>query len=190
VPDSTLRFVLRSGRTLLRQQLELCEVAADGSEGGVIATARLGMMGDHAGTIFYADPERTRPMFRFSGDVMRERLEVVDDTGAVLGSFRKDWKASVLRSTWHLETATGLTAVGRERSRVAAVARRFVDDIPFVVVHFDFVTSDGHTVLSSVRRRTLRAQYELSVPVLSDGRQLDWRVAAAVGVALETVQLR
>lgn len=187
--DSALRLLLREKHRLRRQHV-LYEVRPDGSEGGVIATIRLGMLHGESGTVFYADPELTRPMFGFAGRVLAERFEIVDDRGAVLGSFSKDWKASVLRSTWQLSTVDGLTAAGRERSRPAAVLRRVVDDVPFLVVHFDFVTDDGHVVLSSVRRRTLRHEYELTVPVLPDGRRLDWRVAAAMGVALETVQLR
>jgi hypothetical protein len=140
--------------------------------------------------VFYADPEATRPMFGFAGSIMREDFEVVDDTGVVLGSFRKAWKASFLRSTWELTTSDGLTATGRERNAAAALARRLSDDIPFLVVHFDFVTSDGSLVFSSVRRRTLRDEYELTVPTLPDGRRLDWRVAASLGAVLEIIQSR
>lgn len=187
MPDSTLRFVLREDRPLLSMAHELCEVLPDGSDGGVIAYVRMGMLHGEAGTVFYADEERTRPMFGFAGSVMRDQYDVTDDTGLVLGSFRRDWKASFLRSTWHLTTSDGLTAVGQERSRSAALMRRLSDDIP-VLVHFDFVTSDGQTVFTSVRRRTLRSECELSAPTLPDGRQLDWRVAAALGAVLETAQ--
>jgi hypothetical protein len=45
-------------------------------------------------------------------------------------------------------------------------------------------------VLSSERRRSIRDRYELTVPKLSDGRQLDWRVAASMAVALDALQER
>ncbi|MET1037284.1 MAG: hypothetical protein ABW075_03365 [Aeromicrobium sp.] len=188
--DTALRYVLRRGRIRLRTRHELCEVRPDGSDGGVIATIQLGEMGDDVGTVFYADPEATRPMFAFTGSILRESFDVTDDTGVVLGSFRKEWKKSFFRSTWHLTTSDGLEAVGRERSRAAAIGRRISDDIPFLVSHFDFVTSDGHTVFSSLRRRTLWPEYELTAPLLPDGRQLDWRMAAAMGAALEIIQSR
>lgn len=190
MPASTLRFVLRENRLLLSQVHELREVGPDGSDGDVVALVRPGMLNGTSSNVFYADPEMTRPMFGFTGRVMREQFEIFDDNGVVLGSFRKAWKSSVLRSTWDLRSATGIAAVGRERSRSAALARRFVDDIPFLVVHFDFVTSDGHTAFSSVRRRTLRREYDLSVPALPDGRRLDWRVAVAMGAALDMIQMR
>jgi hypothetical protein len=192
VTDSTLRFaLLKDDRvTLRRRPHHLREVNPDGSDGGVIATIDDGMFHGEASTVFYADPEMTRPMFGFAGSIMKEDFEVVDDTGVVLGSFRKMWKKSVLRSTWELTTSDGLTGVGRERSRAAAIARRVSDDIPFLVAHFDFVTDDGGVIFSSVRRRTLRREYDLSAPALPDGRRLDWRMAAAVGAALEIVQSR
>jgi hypothetical protein len=40
------------------------------------------------------------------------------------------------------------------------------------------------------RQPTLRDVYEVTIPVLSDGRQLDWRVGVAMAVALDTLQRR
>ena len=62
--------------------------------------------------------------------------------------------------------------------------------VPFLVFHFDFRAPDGQIVLSSERRRSLRDRYELTVPVLSNGWQLDWRVAGAMAVALDALQGR
>lgn len=190
--DPTLRFVLtETNRLSLRRRAhELREVRPDGSDGDVIAVARLGMLAGESGTVFYGDAEMTQPLFGFEGGILREDFDVMDAAGVVLGSFDKAWKKSVLRSTWNLSTTDGLTAVGQERSRATALLRRVSDDIPFLVAHFDFETSDGHLVLSSVRRRTIRGEYELSVPTLPDGRQLDWRVAVSMGVALATIQSR
>jgi hypothetical protein len=190
--DSTLRFVLTETKllSLKRRAHELREVRPDGSDGDVIAMVRLGMLAGESGTVFYADPEMTQPMFGFAGGIMREDFEVTDAAGVVLGSFSKAWKKSVLRSTWNLATSDGLTAVGQERSRSVALLRRVSDDIPFLVAHFDFETSDGHLVFSSVRRRSIRGDYELSIPALPDGRQLDWRVAVSMGAALAIIQSR
>jgi hypothetical protein len=55
---------------------------------------------------FYADEARTVPVFSFTA---RKRLDlgsgydVLDAQGNPIGSFRKDFGASLLRSTWHLE---------------------------------------------------------------------------------------
>ena len=44
----------------------------------------------------------------------RAQNDVFDEAGRPLGSFKKEFGASLLRSTWHLE-APGLQALGRER---------------------------------------------------------------------------
>jgi hypothetical protein len=56
--------------------------------------------------------------------------------------------------------------------------------------HFDFITGDGQVVLTSQSQRAIRDLYEITMPVLSDGRQLDWRVSAAMAVALDALQRR
>ena len=120
--------------------------------------------------------------------------DVTDKDGNPIGEFRKDFGKSLLRSTWHLQTPDGLVAVGQERSKGVAVVRRVVDlvgDLPiFLRFHFDFTAPDGQIILSSERQRSLRDRYELTVPVLDNGWQLDWRVAAAMGVALDALQAR
>ncbi len=68
--------------------------------------------------------------------------DVTDAAGNPIGEFRKDFKKSLLRSTWHLQTPDGLVAVGQERSQGVAIARRVIDmvgDLPvFLRFHFDF----------------------------------------------------
>jgi hypothetical protein len=183
-----LRLLLRDRRHWRGTVHELCEVRPDGCDGGVIASAKEALDGLRLQLVFHADEQRTRPLFAFTGDRVWDSLgtySITDEAGVVLGSFRKDVKASFARSTWHLETADGITATGRERSRLWALARRVSDD---PALRFDFVTPDGHVVLSTVRRRTLRRQYDLAVWPLPDGRQLDWRVAAAVGAGVTLMQ--
>jgi hypothetical protein len=188
VNGPALRLLLRDRRHWRGTVHELCEVRPDGSDGDVIATAKESLDVVRLQLVFHADEQRTRPLFAFTGDHVWDSLgtySITDDAGAVLGSFRKDVKASFSRSTWHLEAASGLVAVGRERSRSWAVVRRFSDDPP---LRFDFVTPDGHVVLSTARRWTLRRQYDLTARPLPDGRRLDWRVAAAVGAGVTLMQ--
>jgi hypothetical protein len=111
----------------------------------------------------------------------------------VLGSFSKDFTASLVRSTWHL-SAPGVEAVGRERRPAVAVLRRVWDVLPVVgevwvsfVFHFDFVDSvTGATVMVSERQKAVRDRYTVTVP---DPR-LDFRVAASMAVALDALQSR
>jgi hypothetical protein len=129
----------------------------------------------------------------------RQRLDVhaehdvLDEGGRRLGYFSKQFGASLLRSTWNL-AVPGIQAVGRERRPTLAILRRIWDFIPYVgevwvpfVFHFDFVdTATGQPVMTSERIKAIRDRYEVTVP---DPR-LDFRVAAAMAVALDALQSR
>lgn len=190
--DTAQRFSLRQKITMMVNRYELRELRADGTEGPLLALAQQKRMAFKEQVTFYADEARTLPLFSFKA---RQRMDlgavydVTDAQGQPIGEFRKDFKASLLRSTWHLSTPDGLTSVGQERNAAIAVVRRFVD-VPFLLFHFDFTAGDGQVILSSQRQRSLRDRYELTVPVQPNGWQLDWRVAAAMGVALDALQAR
>jgi uncharacterized protein YxjI len=197
MPETAERFSLRQKVTLMVNRYELRTLAADGTEGPLLAMAQQKRMAFKEQVTFYTDEARTEPVFGFKA---RSRMDlaatydVTDAAGAPIGEFRKDFGKSLLRSTWHLSTPDGLVAVGQERSQGVAIARRVIDmvgDIPiFLRFHFDFTTADGQIVLTSERQRSLRDRYELTVPLLGDGKQLDWRVAAAMAVALDALQGR
>lgn len=146
---------------------------------------------------FYADESQTEELFRIKARSVMEfggRYDVTTPAGERVGVLGKVFGKSLLRSTWHLQTPDGLVAVGQERSKGVAIARRVIDlvgDLPiFLRFHFDFTAPDGQIILTSERQRSLRDRYELTVPVLDNGWQLDWRVAAAMGVALDALQSR
>jgi hypothetical protein len=146
--------------------------------------------------VFFADESKSRAVFSFKA---RQRLDVhaehdvFDEHGNPIGSFSKQFGASLIRSTWNL-SAPGLDAVGRERRPVIAVLRRVWDFLPYIgdiwvpfVFHFDFVdTNTGATVLVSERQKAIRDRYTITVP---DPR-LDFRVAASMAVALDALQSR
>jgi len=191
------RFTLRQKITLMVNRYELRALADDGTEGPLLAMAQQKRMAFKEQVTFYSDEARTQPVFGFKARTRMDlaaTYDVTDAAGAAIGEFRKDFGKSLLRSTWHLSTPDGLTSVGQERSQGVAIARRvigLIGEIPIPLrFHFDFTTPDGQIVLSSERRRSIRDRYELTVPKLSDGRQLDWRVAASMAVALDALQER
>ena len=123
--------------------------------------------------------------------------DVTDASGTPIGSFRKEFAKSLLRSTWQLTASYGLRATGTERNPNIAIARRLWQLLPIVgdlpspfLFHFDFTAPDGSIVLSSVRRRSLRDRYDVELPASANGWRLDWRVGAAMAVALDALQSR
>ncbi|MCF6736289.1 hypothetical protein [Blastococcus sp. KM273129] len=189
-------FFVRQRVTMMVNRYEVLAANPDGSEGRLLALAEQKRMKLREEVVFFADAGKSRRAFSFKA---RQRLDVgaehdvLDEHGQPIGYFRKDFGASLLRSTWHL-SAPGVEAVGRERNPFIAVLRRVWDLIPFLdaipmpfVFHFDFTDSrSGAPVMSSQKRIALRDHYTVTVP---DPR-LDVRVAAAMAVALDALQSR
>jgi hypothetical protein len=168
----------------------------DGTEGALMAFAEQKRMKLKEEINFFTDETKTRRVFSFKA---RQRLDVhaehdvFDEAGRPLGYFSKQFGASLLRSTWNL-SAPGIEAVGRERSQFIAILRRIWDLIPYIgdiwvpfVFHFDFVDSaTGQPVLTSERIWAVRDRYDVTV----HDQRLDFRVAAAMAVALDALQSR
>jgi uncharacterized protein YxjI len=195
------RFTIAQRITLMVNRYEIRSVNADGGEGPLIAMAQQKRMSFKEEVTFYADETRTQPVFGFKA---RRRLDlgatydVTDASGTPIGNFRKEFGKSLLRSTWQLTSPDGLQATGTERSQAIAIGRRLWGVIPYVgewipcpfTFHFDFTAPDGSIVLSSVRKRSLRDRYDVTLPTAPNGWRMDWRVGAAMAVALDALQAR
>ncbi|WP_149183594.1 hypothetical protein [Streptomyces sp. TRM49041] len=122
--------------------------------------------------------------------------DVTGPDGRPVGTFRKDVKASLLRSTWHLTQGDRPAAIGKERRISVALARRGwelvdavvpiipVPPVPFVY-HFDFVR-DGEPVLSVERKWGIRDRYVIRV----QDPGLDRSLALCMAVGLDALQGR
>jgi hypothetical protein len=189
-------FFVSQRITVMVNRYEILAANPDGSAGHLLAFAEQKRMKLREEVQFFTDESRTRRVFSFQA---RQRLDVhaehdvFDENGAPLGYFSKNFGASLLRSTWHL-AAPGIDAVGQERRPFIAILRRVWDFIPFLgdiwipfVFHFDFVDrTTGQVVLVVERQKAIRDRYTVTVP---DAR-LDFRVAAAMAVALDALQSR
>ena len=188
-------FFVKQKITMMVNRYEIRAALPDGSEGEVLAVAQQKRMAFKEQVTFYADENRSVPVFSFKA---RKRIDlaatydVLDAEGHSIGSFRKEFAKSLLRSSWELTSAAGV-ASGTERSQGVAIARRLWESLPVVgdlpspfLFHFDFTDAQGNVVLSSVRKRSLRDRYEVTVP----GGRVDGRVAAAMAVALDALQSR
>ena len=186
-PQHLDRFFVKQRITMMVNRYEIREANPDGSEGGVIAIAQQKRMAFKEQVTFYADESRTRPVFSFKARQALDLAAVYDVTdaeGGSLGFFQKDFRASLLRSSFHLG-GPGIEAYGQERNPAIGVIRRFVD-LPFAF-HFDFTDrSSGAIVMSSERQFSLRDRYTVTIP---DPR-LDFRLAAAMAVGLDALMQR
>jgi len=189
------RFAVVQKITMMVNRYEIRALGPDGQVGPLLAFAQQKRMAFKEQVTFYTGEDRGTPVFSFKA---RQRMDlgatydVTDETDAPIGTFRKDFGKSLLRSTWHLDAA-GVSAVGQERNANIAIVRRVWELIPIIgeipvpfIFHFDFTDGAGRVVMTSERKRSLRDRYVVTVP----GGVLDGRVAAAMAVALDALQSR
>ncbi|GAB3542717.1 hypothetical protein GCM10027403_35790 [Arthrobacter tecti] len=194
--QSIERFAVAQKITMMVNRYEIRAVDAAGKPGELMAFAQQKRMAFKEEVRFFADESKSVQLFSFRA---RQRLDlgatydVLDAQGQVIGSFQKKFGASLFRSTWKLGLPGQFEAVGSERSQGVAIARRLWEMLPFLEAipspfrfHFDFTDPAGNVVMTSERGRSLRDRYDITVP----GARIDWRVAAAMAVALDALQSR
>jgi uncharacterized protein YxjI len=181
-------FLVRQRVRLAVNQYEVHTVAPDGSEGEMVAFAQQKRLAFKEQVTIFTDDSKQYPFLGFKA---RQALDlgatydITDHNGAPIGNFRKDFKQSLLRSTWHLEQPGLGVTTGQERSPVVSILRRFVDSLSWLPYHFDFRA--GEQVVFSVDKKWgLRDRYLVEI---QDGR-LDRRLVIAQAIALDALQAR
>jgi uncharacterized protein YxjI len=100
------RLLVRQRVRFMVNQYEVHAENPDGSEGELVAFAQQKRMAFKEQVTIYSDDTKRYALFGFKA---RKRLDlaatydVTDPQGQPIGLFRKDFKASLLASTWHLE---------------------------------------------------------------------------------------
>ncbi|WP_114422826.1 hypothetical protein [Nocardioides houyundeii] len=181
------RFFLKQKLTMMVNRYEVLEARPDGTPGRVMAFAEQKRFAFKEQVTFFEDSTRSRPVFGFKARSvvdLNAGYDVTDADGAPLGFFRKDFGASLLRSTFHLE-GPGFQGTGQERHMWVALLRR-VSDFPFLPIHFDYVAPDGRPLISVSRQVSIGDRYTVDVP----DRRVDFRLAAAVAVAMDALMSR
>jgi len=199
------RLYIEQKITAFVNKYSLFAVDDTGNKGQLIALAQQKRLAFKEKVSFYGDEQKTQLAFTFRAEKVLDvhgKYLVEDVTGTLLGSFRKQFKASLVNSTWHLLTPNDQPVlVVRESNQLLAVMRRFGGFLPIVgdiidiltlLLKYHFVLSRADTgeVVGTYQKTTLfRDHYTLS---LTDEavNALDWRVYAAFGVGLDALQSR
>lgn len=187
------RFHLHQKVTLMINRYEVF-ADADGSPGELVAFVEQKRMTFREQVTIFTDATKSAVLASFKARKVLDvsgTYDVLDDTGAPLGVFRKLFKQSLLRSTWVLEQP-GLDPITiTERSLAIALFRRlwgllpYANEIPFFLrFHFDWTS--GRRVGSFTKVTRLRDHYVIEL----DEPALDRRVAIAQSVALDALQSR
>lgn len=189
-------FSMKQRITMMANKYELIAANPDGSDGPLLAFAQQKRMAFKEHVTFYTDGTKSQPVFSFKARKaidLSSGYDVFDANGQQLGWFKKEFGKSLLRSSWQLSGA-GVDAAGTERNPTIAIVRRFWEFVPFIgeiplpfIFHFDFTDrGTGQPVLSVERKISVRDRYHVTV----QDQRLDFRVAAAMTVALDALQSR
>ena len=136
---------------------------------------------------FFSDDAKTQVVFTIGARNVMEiaaTYDVCGADGAVLATMKKDFKSSLLRSTYHVQTADGRQLVAQERKMWRAILRRVTDDIP-LPMQFDVMQGE-HTLVTIDRVFKIKDVYKVNVA----DEAFDWRVAAAIAVAQDAFMNR
>jgi uncharacterized protein YxjI len=173
--------------TLMVNRYEVWSADPAGNPGDLVAFAEQKRMAFKEQVTLFTDASKTSVLAGFKARKVMDlggAYDVTDNNGAPIGLFRKDFAASLIRSTWHLEAPGAAPATGQERNMLVALLRRFTD-ITFLPYHFDFVRG-GTAVLAVEKQWGIRDTY---VVTISDPH-LDRRLVIAMAVGLDALQSR
>lgn len=154
---------------------------------------------------FYSDEQKTQEIFTFRAEKVMDvhgRYFVEDADGNLIGMFKKEFKKSLLNSTWNVMNVNGeVLFLIKESNQYLAIARRFLTFIPYVgdlfelvtdflKYHFVFIDSTTNETVGMYQKTTLfRDHYRMSMTDEAFAKA-DWRVLAAMGVGLDALQSR
>lgn len=199
------RLIIEQKITAFTNKYSLFAVDTSGGKGTLIGLAQQKRIAFKEKVSFYADEQKTALSFTFRAEKVLDvhgKYLVEDANGVLLGSFQKQFKASLINSTWHVLNAESRPVLMlRESNQLLAIMRRFGGLIPIigdvieiltVLLKYHFVISrldTGETVGTYQKTTLFRDHYQLS---LTDDavEAVDWRVYAALGVGLDALQSR
>ncbi len=197
-------LVVEQRITPLANKYSIYQANPDGGKANLIALAQQKRLAFKEQVNFYTDESKSQLAFSFRAEKAMDihgRFFVEDASGNKIGAFRKDFKQSLITSTWHiLDEQDKPTLTISESSKALAIIRRFVSFIPIIgefidlivalfKYHFVIKNTDGEEIGQYKKTTLLRDNYELLMDDASYQSQ-DWRVLAAMAVALDALQGR
>ena len=199
------RLIIEQKITAFVNKYKILDANESGEAGEMKALAQQKRLAFKEKVIFYSDEKKTQAEFTFRAEKVMDvhgKYFVEDMSGNVLGMFRKEFKKSLLVSSWVLIDKNGTELFRVKESNVTiAVLRRFIGFVPlvgdlldlamnFFKYHFSFTNLSDDIEIGQYKKTTLFRDY-YSLSVTDDAwAKLDWRVFAAMGVALDALQSR
>ena len=201
----TPKLIVEQKITAFVNQYAVYKADDSGEKIGMVAFAQQKRLAFKEKVTFYADETKDSEVFSFRAEKAMDihgRFFVEDPSSKCLGAFRKDFKQSLLNSTWHiLDSKDQPTITIKESNHALAVFRRvgglipivgeFVDIIvAFLKYHFVFQDAKSSEEIGKYQKTTVfRDNYTLHMQD-KHYKKHDWRILAAMAVALDALQSR
>jgi uncharacterized protein YxjI len=198
------RLIVEQKITAFVNRYEIFNVNEDGSKNESVAFVEQKRLAFKEKVAFFKDLSKDQLLFTFRAEKVMDvhgKYFVEDADGKLIGMFQKQFAKSLLNSTWDmLDANANIKLTIHESNMTLAIARRYIGWIPFVgdffeiitdfiKYHFSFRTSDDVEVAMYSKTTLFRDHYLLSVTDDAYKAQ-DWRVFAAMAVALDALQSR
>ena len=151
---------------------------------------------------FFVDESKTQELLRIKARQRfdpRATYDITDENGAKIGEIQKVFGASLLRSTFRVNDASGNELMtSTEKSLGVAVGRRAVGFIPYVEnvadwlpIPYHFVMRRGDQVLGENRRQIGKLRDVYTIDMTPDSpRTVDRRLVLALAVGQDALQAR
>jgi uncharacterized protein YxjI len=196
-------FLIQQKITFLINRYAIYEAGEDGSRGAMTAFAEQKRFAFKEHIDFFTGEDKQQVAFSVQARQVIDfgaRYDVLDTNGNILGTLGKNFKSSLIRSTWnvyHAGQEETPALVVQERSQALAVFRRiwqilpYLSDIPFFVkYHFDFTDPTTHEISATYNKTTtFRDFYQLDING-GTAETIDPRVLLALGVMMDALQSR
>lgn len=199
------RLIVEQQITAFVNKYAIYTTTEDGHKDQLVALAQQKRIALKEKITFYTDESKQEIAFSFRAEKVMDihgRYLVEDAHGHLIGAFRKDFKKSLLSSTWNILNANDKTTLNvTESSMALAVIRRYGGFIPivgdiinlitsFLRYHFIFFDAETGREVGRYQKTTLlRDHYKLLAEDEAYAKQ-DWRVLAAMAVGLDALQSR
>jgi hypothetical protein len=199
------KLIIEQKITAFTNQYLIYLAGEDGEKSDLAAFAQQKRLAFKEKVSFYNDEKKSREIFSFRAEKVMDihgRFFVEDENGNKIGGFMKDFKKSLTSSTWHLLDRGGEPKITiAESSQTLAIFRRVAGFIPivgdvaeillvFLKYHFVIIDKKTGDKIGKYQKTTLfRDHYKLYMEDKAYNSQ-DWKVLAAVAVALDALQSR
>lgn len=199
------RIIVEQKLTAFTNQYRIFGANEDASKASLVGFAQQKRLAFKEKVTFYSDEAKQNVAFTFRAEKVMDihgKYFVEDASGAFVGAFKKEFKQSLVSSTWSILGQNDIPSLTvAESNQALAVVRRYGSFIPivgdiielvtaFLKYHFVFKIPGAETVHGTYVKTTLFRDHYCLYMDDETWASHDWRMLASMAVALDALQSR